>query len=260
MMKTNPRTPKKGIRVLFIDIETAPATARIWGLRTRYVPISQVVDRGRTLCFAARWEGQKRGVFASEWTMPHAEMIRLAYALLNAADVVIHYNGKKFDIPVLNREFAALGLPPPENYKQIDLFQVVRSNFRYLSNSMNSVAQELGLNLKMEHKGMGLWEDVLAGKREARSDMRKYNEQDIVVLEDMYYRLRPWIRNHPNRALFMENVEEPTCPSCGSTHVQKRGVERPAGLNAYQRYKCMDCGANSRGRVIVSKGGEGVLL
>jgi len=55
------------MKVLYIDIETAPATARIWGLKTRFVPISQVVNRGYTLCWAARWEDKKKIHFYSAW-------------------------------------------------------------------------------------------------------------------------------------------------------------------------------------------------
>ena len=248
------------MNVLYIDIETAPATARIWGLKTRFVPISQVVDRGYTLCWAARWEGKKKIHFASEWQHGHEEMIRQAYELLDQADMVVHYNGKKFDIPTLNREFAILGLSPPTNYHQLDMFQIVRQNFRFLSNSMDSVASELGLQRKTEHKGVQLWEEVMAGDKKAQAVMKKYNCQDIVVLEELYRYLRPWIKNHPNRGLYIDNPQEPVCPNCGGTSVQKRGVERPARSNAYQRYKCMDCGANSRGRVVLYKSSENLLL
>lgn len=245
--------------MLFLDIETAPATARIWELRTRFVPISRVVSRGYTLCFAARWEGQKKVHFYSRWKHGHEAMVKAAYDLIDEADVVVHYNGKKFDMPTLSREFVVQGLTPPGPYKQVDLFQVVRSSFRFLSNSMDAVADELGLQRKAEHKGMALWEEVMAGRRDAQRTMKEYNIQDIVVLEELYKVLQPWVRVHPNRGLFVDNPQEPVCPSCGSTHLHKKGVERPANVNAYQRYKCQDCGANSRGRVIVARANENVL-
>ena len=33
------------------------------------------------------------------------QMVSRVHGLLDDADVVCHYNGKKFDIPTLNREF-----------------------------------------------------------------------------------------------------------------------------------------------------------
>lgn len=247
------------MKVLYIDIETAPATARIWGLRTRFVPVSQVVSRGYTLCFAAQWEDEKRMRFHSRWTDGHDEMVKEAHRLIDEADVVVHYNGKKFDMPTLNREFALLGLAPPENYQQIDLFHIVRSTFRFISNSMDAVCDELGLSRKTPHKGYQLWEDVMAGVPAGQRTMEKYNKQDVRVLKELYMYLRPWIRRHPNRGLYVENPTSPVCPNCGGTHMQKRGIERPARVNAYQRYKCMDCGANARGRVVLERASEFVL-
>jgi hypothetical protein len=231
----------------------------VWSLREKFIGINQIVERGYTLCFAARWEGQKRIHFYSRWDHGHDRMVQAAFDLLNEADVVIHYNGKKFDIPTLNREFAILGYHPPENYQQIDMYQIVRSTFRFISNGMDAVCDELGLARKTPHKGFKLWEDVMAGEKEACRQMKEYNIQDIVVLEELYKRLQGWIRVHPNRGLYVQDPENPVCPNCGGQHVQKRGIERPARLNAYQRYKCMDCGANSRGRVIVERAGDNVL-
>lgn len=248
------------MKVLFIDIETAPATARVWSLRDRFVPVQRVRERGYTLCFAAQWEDEKKMRFHSRWDDGPENMVYEAHALLNEADVVIHYNGKKFDIPTLNREFVLLGLSPPENYKQLDLYQIVRSTFRFISNGMDAVCDELGLARKTPHKGFELWEECMAGVKSGLRTMERYNKQDVRVLRELYGRLQPWIRTHPNRGLYVEDPKSPICPNCGSTHVQKRGIERPARVNAYQRYKCMDCGANSRGRVTVAKASEHVLV
>ncbi|NIV35232.1 MAG: hypothetical protein GWN58_38990, partial [Anaerolineae bacterium] len=55
-----------------------------------------------------------------EWDMEG--MLEGAWELLDEADAVVHYNGKKFDIPTLNREFVKYGFTPPSPYKQIDLY------------------------------------------------------------------------------------------------------------------------------------------
>ena len=250
-----------GMKVLEIDIETAPATAYIWDLKTRYVPIKHVIETGYTLCFAARWQHEKRIRFYSVWKDGVEGMVQAAYDLLDEADVVVHYNGRKFDIPRLNREFVKAGLVPPTNYKHIDLYQTVRSTFDFMSNGMDHVCEELGLQTKLEHKGMELWTGCMAGNRADRATMRKYNCGDVEMLRQLYYKLQPWIRAHPNRGLYVDDPQDPVCPTCGGTHLQKRGIERPARVNAYQRFKCVDCGANSRGRIIVKKADrENVLL
>jgi transposase-like protein len=35
------------------------------------------------------------------------------------------------------------------------------------------------------------------------------------------------------------------CPSCGGTHLQKRGFSI-VGANSYQRFQCIDCGKWSK--------------
>lgn len=247
------------MKVLYIDIETAPATARVWSLREKFIGINQIVERGYTLCFAAQWEGDRKVHFYSRWEHGHEAMVKAAYDLLNEADMVVHYNGKKFDIPTLNREFVLMSLSPPENYQQLDLYHIVRSTFRFISNKLDAVADELKLSRKTPHKGYALWEEVMAGEPKACRHMEKYNKQDIKVLIELYKRLQGWVRRHPNRGLYVQDPTSPVCPNCGGTHLQKRGIERPARVNAYQRYKCMDCGANARGRVVVDRAGENVL-
>ena len=79
------------------------------------------------------------------------------HGLLNDADAVVHYNGTKFDIPTLNKEFLLHSFNPPSPYKQIDLLRVVRSNFRFPSNKLDYVAQRLNLGKKHEHEGHELW-------------------------------------------------------------------------------------------------------
>jgi len=166
------------------------------------------------------------------------------HSLLDDADVVIHYNGKKFDIPTLNKEFLLYGYAPPAPYKQIDLLRVVRSNFKFPSNKLDYVAQRLNLGKKVKHEGHELWikcmnKDPLAWKK-----MERYNKQDVVLLEKVYDALLPWIKSHPNHNLY-DDVEH-ACPSCGSSKLHRRGVNRTIG-GVYQRYQCIDCGSWSQG-------------
>lgn len=251
-----------GIKILALDIETAPSVAFVWGLFKETIPISRVISPGYTLCFASSWEHEQDNVvFRSLFEHDMRDMLQTLWDQLNEADVVIHYNGKKFDIPTINREFVKYGFVPPSNYRQIDLYHVVRSNFRFQSNKLDFVAQELGLGNKVQHKGMELWKDCIEGVElpwgakipehvaESWAVMKEYNEEDTNLLWRLYTKLQPWIKAHPNRALWLADTGKPVCPTCGSESLQKKGKEYPANVNAYQRYKCTNCGANARGRL-----------
>lgn len=241
------------MRILHIDIETAPAKAYIWDLKTRYVPLSQVEEDGYVLCFAYRWEGEDEVGFWAIWEQGEEAMVRAAWDLLDEADAVVHYNGNKFDIPRLNTEFLKYRLGPPSPSHQIDLFSVVSTKFKVLSKSMNHMLNILELDSKLEHKGMELWTGCMEGNREDQLTMEEYNVQDVIVMAELYENLLPWIDRHPNRGLWMEPGEDKICPNCGGTHLRFKGYKRTRVLS-YRQYKCEDCGFYPRERFALETG------
>jgi uncharacterized protein YprB with RNaseH-like and TPR domain len=137
------------MRILKIDIETAPAKAYIWDLKTRYVPITQVAEDGYILCYAYQWHGEDDIWISTRWDHGQEAMMHLAWDLLDEADAVIHYNGNNFDIPRLNTEFLKYRLGPPSPSHHIDLYRTVAQNFRVLSRSMNHMLHILGMESKI---------------------------------------------------------------------------------------------------------------
>ena len=241
------------MRILKIDIETAPAKAYIWDLKTRYVPISQVQEDGYILCFAYQWVGEDDAWISTRWEHGEEAMVTLAWELLDEADAVIHYNGNNFDIPRLNTEFLRYRLGPPSPSHHIDLYRTVAQNFRVLSRSMNHMLHILGMESKLEHKGMELWTNCMKGVKEDQRLMEEYNIQDVNVLGDLYLELRPWIRQHPNVALWMPHGSTPLCPICGSTKLKFKSYKRTKVLS-YKQYHCQECGAYPRERYSEEKG------
>lgn len=238
------------MRILLMDIETAPLKAYSWGIWRQNINIDNIVEPGYTLCFAAKWFKKRGTIFKSLKDDGEEAMIHTAHSLLSEADAVITYNGIKFDLPTLNQEFIRFGLTPPAPYKNIDLLRTVRQNFRLASNKLDFVARHLGLSGKVQHKGMSLWLDCMAGDSTAWRTMERYNKRDVTLLEEVYRKLLPWIKNHPNHALWMK-AGKPVCPNCGSRKLQKRGVERTKTLK-YQRYHCTNCGQWPRSRLTIS--------
>jgi DNA polymerase elongation subunit (family B) len=245
-------------KILMLDIETAPNKVYVWGLWNQNIGINQIVEPGYTLCFAAKWLGGKDIIYRSIHEDGPEEMIQAAWDLLDEADIVVHYNGTSFDVPTLNREFVMAGLDPPTGYHEVDLLKVVRKRFRFVSNKLTYITEQLGLGEKVEHKGMPLWTGCMNGDDASWRHMKKYNQKDIKLLESLYKQVLPWIKNHPNIGLWI-NEQEPVCRNCGSDHVQKRGLQYTSTM-VYQRYRCMDCGTPQRGRTSLIKPNKGVLV
>lgn len=230
---------EENFKVLYIDIETAPNTASVWGLWNQNVSLNQLLESGRTICFAAKWQGKRQVHFYSDYKHGQSEMIAKAHELLSQADVVVHYNGKRFDIPTLNKEFLLEKLTPPSPYQQIDLYSVVKQKFRFPSYKLDYVVQELGLGTKVHHSGHEMWLKCIAGDADAWADMERYNKQDTLLLEDLHATLLPWITTHPNRRLFESGV---TCPNCGNKGDLRREGFSYTQTGRYQRYQCRTCG------------------
>ena len=238
------------MKILHLDIETAPNVCYTWGLFNQNIGINQIVESGYTLCWAAKWHGDNKVEFMSIHEHGMEAMVQRMWELLDEADAVCHYNGEKFDMPTLNKEFALQDLCPPAPYHQIDLLRTARRRFKFTSNKLDYISQQFGLGSKVQHKGMDLWRECMAGNDKSWKTMKKYNIQDVKLLEKLYLHLLPWIQNHPNHALY-KDTDRPVCPNCGSTHVVKNGVEHLKTLS-YQRYRCGDCLTPIRGRTNIT--------
>lgn len=229
------------LRILAIDIETVPNLAYVWRLWQTDVSPAMLVKAHEVLCLAAKWVGEPEVFFmpSERLGVPlKEEMLAQVHALMDEADAVMHWNGTKFDIPHLNREFLLAGMKPPSPVAQIDLMLVAKKHFRFPSNKLEHVAEALGIGKKKQTGGFKLWLDCMAGDEKAWATMEKYNKQDVLLLEEAYNKLLPWVHSGPNRNLF----DEKGCPVCGSAKIQKRGMSRTKA-SSYQRYQCMDCGA-----------------
>lgn len=230
------------MKTLLIDIETSPNVAHVWGLFKQNVGLNQLMETAEVMCFAAKWMGDKSVVFYSAHQHGKDEMVRRAHTLLDEADVVMHYNGKRFDVPHLHREFLLAGLTPPAPFQQIDLLQTMKRQFRFVSNKLAHVSVQLGLEGKVSHEGHELWVKCMAGDPEAWARMEEYNVQDVQLLEDLYHKLRPWIPGHPNAALYAEGGDDALkCPACASANIKRSGWAYTT-VTRYQRYACKDCG------------------
>lgn len=192
--RNNPE-PEHEPRVLIVDIETMANLVWEWDVKPRayYLDPKMIVQHKRTISFAAKWLGERKVLYFSEFHHDRETMVQAAWDLLDQADAVVGYNSKRFDIKHLQTEFLLEGLGPPSHFQQIDLLQVVRREFLFGSNKLEAVADRVGIGHKLEHEGMALWLKVEAGDRKAANRMRSYNRQDVKLTERLFNVLRPWV-------------------------------------------------------------------
>ena len=233
-------------KILMLDVETSPIIGYAW---VKYdTNLIEIIEPFRILSFAYKWLGEET-VFVKALNdyksykpdkYDDSLLMKDLHGLLDAADIIVTHNGDAFDIKKINTRLLVNGLKPPATYKTVDTLKVARKHFKFDSNKLNDLAQMLGIGKKVPHVGFALWKACMAGDAAAWEVMKEYNQQDVVLLEEIYLRLRPWAV-HPDVSLYEKKSETPVCPSCGGRHIQRRGTA-VAKTRKYQRLNCQDCG------------------
>lgn len=233
-------------KIVTLDIETKPLTAYVWGIWDQNVGLSQIKEHGGMMCFAAKWLGDPETVFFSEYDQGYDAMLKAIHQILSEADIVITYNGDRFDLKRINNEFLKAGMGPPRPYKSIDLIKTNRSRFDLPSRKLDYLVQQTGVGAKLPNGGFDLWVNCMAGDPEAWALMEEYNRMDVHVTEGAYLRLLPWLTNIPHMGMF--TMRDNSCPYCGKrTLVQDEQYDAKTLTQSYPLYSCATCGGWSRG-------------
>lgn len=241
-------------RILLLDIETAPSIGYVWGKYDQNV-IENVQD-WYILSFSCKWLDEKQ-VYVKALSdykgyrrnlIDDSHLIKDLWAFLDEADIIVAHNGDSFDIKKINARFLVNGFKPPSSYKTVDTLKIARKHFKFDSNKLGDLGKSLGVGAKVPHVGFALWKGCMSGDMAAWEVMKQYNVQDVVLLEEIYLKLRPW-GAHPDVTLYSHTVGSGhACPSCGSDHTQRRGVAI-ARTRKYQRWNCQDCGSWFQGEI-----------
>lgn len=229
-------------RVLYLDIECSPNLAYVWDVWKQNVNPNMLLETKEVLCFAYQWEGDRDIQFRSQFHDGKANMLRVLWNVLDDADVVIDYNGDRYDIPHVNTDLLIAGYSPPSPYKHVDLFKTVRRKFNFTYMSLDHVCRKLGIVTKQEKPGFETWLGCIRNEPAAWANMKYYNIGDIPPLIALHEKLRPWAIQYPNLSL---HSGDRRCPRCQSTSIQFRGtVHTSAGV--FKRFVCNECGSWGR--------------
>tara|TARA_Y100001951_G_C11298065_1_gene277541 strand:- start:4771 stop:5544 length:774 start_codon:yes stop_codon:yes gene_type:complete len=235
--------------IWIIDIETAPRIAYVWQFFKAFISPNQVLNKGYIMSFAAKKLGEDSVIYEETRTEDDTELCRSLSAIFDNADIVIAHNADRFDIPTIRASCMRHGLRPWSPIKVIDTLKVAKREFRIDSNSLKYLSMYLGVDEKEDHAkfpGFELWKECIAGNEEAWAEMQQYNIQDVLTLEQVYLKMRPWMTRHPNLGVLMEE-DKTVCSKCSSDHIQWRGYAY-TNVGKYRKYQCQGCGGWGRSR------------
>lgn len=251
------KKPDKFPKILILDIETAPMKAYVWKRWKENISLDQTISEWFCLCWSAKWLFSDQVM--SEVLIPqeikeendHRIMQSLWY-LLDKADIVVTHNGDMFDIPKINSRFVINGMPPTTPYYSVDTCKISKKYFGFSSNKLDALAGYFGFKHKLD-TDFNLWKSCMEGSIAALNYMEEYNKQDVILLEEVYLKLRPWIKGHPNVGNFMDD-DIVRCSCCGSNKVfEVKDKFYYTSVGKYPLYQCSECGGVSRGRKTIKE-------
>lgn len=255
-----PHSPK----ILVFDIENAPHLAWVWSFwNTNVVDVEQY---SYLLSFSYAWYDLRTNDIGEvgfvsvmqdpEWGPDSDRDIHVVmklWELLDEADIVIGQNSKSFDIKKFNARGVVHGLRPPSPFTQVDTKTAASAIGNFGSNSLKHLAKQLGITLKEENRGFGLWRDCMRGDEKAWAEMESYNKQDVRATAALYSRLLPWMPSsqHPNLGLYIAD-EGKVCRNCGNKERESGGEgfqyrgKHVTNASKFRTVCCNKCGSYSR--------------
>ncbi len=252
----------ENVKILTIDVERQRGEWKVerWDpYPPKYLHMDTMVRRPRIMCFAAKWYGNDDVIFLDErapngrGTGGMKRMVQTMWDLVDAADVVVTYNGEKADIPWMHEEFDYLELPRPMPPRSIDLYKTNRSRFARPYKTLRYVARELGVSAKIGVSGKDLWQLCAEGDPDAWEQMREYNVQDVLTTEEAWLSQLSWLNGAAHLGVLIDDGENRRCPNCGSTKLTRHHKPARANVRAYEAFRCDNCGTPIRTNILVGK-------
>lgn len=236
-------TKKKGdIKRLFFDIETSyylVPTFQFWKVN---INTDNIIRDKKIICICYKWQYEDK-VHRLVWDKEQddTKLIKDFIQVIKQADEIVAHNGDKFDMKELRtRAILTDNLMFPV-YRTLDTLKKARQYFRFPSNKLDYLGKALNLGRKLDHEGMQMWIDICEHKnKEALDKMVDYCEQDVILLEDVYHAISPYIYHNTNFAV-LKGGHKWHCPECASENVQLSHTDATAMGVIRRHMKCNDC-------------------
>jgi uncharacterized protein YprB with RNaseH-like and TPR domain len=187
--------PKIGI----FDIETA------WGFNA---------DAGFIICYVLKTYHQKKKYIAAitnknvmdykrddEMTIDH-EVVKKMVDDMKRFDVLVTYNGSRFDIPYSRTRALKHGYDFPKYgyVKHVDLYYLVKYKLKLSRNSLESACRMFGIKGK-NHVDFDIWQRAAYGDEKAIAFIVDHCERDVEdCTEALYDKIIDYSR-HSNRSI-----------------------------------------------------------
>ena len=208
-------------RVMVYDIETSRTTAKVWWTGKQYINHKSLQSEPAIISICYKWIGEEK-VYTLTWDKNQCDkkMLKKFLVAYNNADMVIGQNNDRFDNRWVNARAMKHNLDINTMVKSFDVMKQTKKLFRLPSYSMDYITKYIGVENKMSHEGIIMWDKIEDGnKAEQKEYLQKmvdYNIQDIICTEQMYVKLRKYM-GHKVHFGVLNGKPKYSSPSDGST-------------------------------------------
>lgn len=238
------------MKILFLDYETSPQLGWFFGSKWE-TNIIKIEKHEQILTASLKWfDGKKIYTFGQDdfkdykpGNINDKSLVEyITKEFINKADVLVAHNGDQFDHKVLTTRLSANNLALPSTTRTFDTKKIAKSKMHLPSNSLQDIADFYGIEGKFRHTGASMWFGCLAGNEKDWKMMKKYDKQDVVILEKIFHKLSPMIKQ--NNLFTRKNNVDLNCsnPACLSKSLKFHKKRLVVGGEVSQ-YQCQDCGS-----------------
>lgn len=257
---------KKKPRILYWDLESSLMGTLTFGLWNQNISGNRITKQSHLLSNSWAFDDEPpQGVRLTPEQVRDGDDLDVVVDTIRAieqCDIMITFNGRKYDQKLLKTRALAHNLPPIKfPSAHIDIMQEAKANFRFPSNSMQNISLMLGEHGKLATTGRNLWERCYKWEDyedcdKALAEMLEYGLIDIIATRDLFKRMKGWFKSSVNLGLITKEINgENTkdnhilmCPHCGSEDVDKIGSKAYTSVSSFDIYRCgeQDCRGLSR--------------
>ena len=233
---------KEPIKRLFFDIETSYYTGWFWRPSWKAsIGAHQVFSYPKIICISYKWQYEDE-VHTLTWDKNQNDktMLTKFVKVLGQADETIGHNIDKFDIKQFRTRCIKEGVLMFPKYRTLDTLKKARTYFAFPSNKLDYLGEFLGLGRK-EKVNIDLWHSIIQDKdNEALKEMVRYCEQDVILTEDVFMAIAPYIDHNTNFAV-THGKDKWHCPECISANVKLSHTDTTPMGYIKRHVKCNDC-------------------
>jgi hypothetical protein len=258
----------KGPKILYLDIECSQTVYQVYhytGRDVGYLSHKDILHPWYITCAAWAWLDNKKGKIGKVTVSKVSDfeeydkdfrndlgVIEELIEVMQEADLIVGHNVANFDLRKINTRLIFHGLPSVDLPPVVDTLKAAKKYTSFQSKSLAYLAKVLDCEHQKIELKPGTMHKADRGCEKSLKELADYNVGDIKSGASVYFKLLPYIKNHPNlnRVIGRQTKATPKevthCGSCGSSNIKKWG-SYPTKTGPVKRLICNDCGSSVKG-------------